>query len=293
MLAIPFPNIDPALFTIEIAGQTLSLRWYALAYIFGLILAWRYARFLMKRPAIWPGNHAPMTPEQPEELLTWMVLGVVLGGRLGFVLFYQPGYYLQHPGEILQLWNGGMAFHGGFLGVVLGTALYARAQRLPLLQVGDAVAMAAPIGLLLGRLANFVNGELWGRTTEAPWGMVFPGAGPLPRHPSQLYEALLEGAVLFLVMWWLGTRRGALKRPGAMIGLFLLGYGLARSVVELARQPDAFLQTPDNPMGYALQFSETAGLTMGQILSIPMVLAGIAVMLWARSRPEPATAEAS
>ena len=284
MLAIPFPNIDPALLSFELFGTTLSLRWYALAYIFGLVLAWRYVRFLMKRPALWPRGAAPMSPDQPEDLLTWMVLGVILGGRLGFVLFYQPAHYLQNPGEIPQLWNGGMSFHGGFLGVVAGVVLYCRFLRLPLLQVGDAVAMAAPIGLLLGRLANFINGELWGRVTDAPWGMVFPGAGPYPRHPSQLYEAVLEGAVLFLLMWWLGTRRGALKRPGAMIGLFLIGYGLARSVVELARQPDAFFQSATNPLGHALQFSDAAGLTMGQILSLPMIAAGIGFVLLSRRR---------
>lgn len=290
MLAIQFPDIDPALFSVDLFGATFSLRWYALAYIVGLVLAWRYVRALMQRPGLWPADRAPMTPEQPEELLTWMVLGVVFGGRLGFVLFYQPEYYLSHPGEILQVWNGGMSFHGGFLGVVAGVALWCRMQRLPLLQVGDAVAMAAPIGLLLGRLANFVNAELWGRTTDLPWGVIFPNAGPLPRHPSQLYEAALEGALLLALLWWRGTRRGGLKKPGGAIGLFLIGYGLARSVVELARQPDAFFQGPSNPLGYALQFSEGAGLTMGQILSIPMIVIGVLFLLWSRrlaARAEP------
>ncbi|MGG7564825.1 prolipoprotein diacylglyceryl transferase [Rhodovulum sp. DZ06] len=286
MLAIPFPNVDPVLLSVDLFGATLSLRWYALAYIVGLVLAWRYVRSLMKRPAIWPGNAAPMTPDQPEDLLTWMVLGVILGGRLGFVLFYQPGHYLANPGEILQVWNGGMSFHGGFLGVVLGVIGYCRFNRLPLLQVGDAVAMAAPIGLLLGRLANFINAELWGRTTDVPWAVIFPNAGDLPRHPSQLYEALFEGALLFLAMWWMGTRKDALKRPGTLIGVFLIGYGAARAFVELFRQPDAFFQGPGNPLGHALQFTETLGLTMGQILSLPMIAAGIAFIALAR-RPEP------
>jgi phosphatidylglycerol:prolipoprotein diacylglycerol transferase len=284
MFVIPFPNIDPAIFSVEVFGITLALRWYALAYIAGLVLAWRYVASLMKRPRLWPGGAAPMTPEQPEDLLTWMVLGVVLGGRLGFVLFYQPAYYFANPSEILQVWAGGMSFHGGFLGVVAGVVLYSRARGLPLLQVGDAVAMAAPVGLLLGRLANFVNAELWGRVTDVPWAVVFPNAGPLPRHPSQLYEAVLEGAVLFVALWVVGTKRGGLMRPGTMIGLFLVGYGAARSSVELFRQPDAQFAGPGNLLGHAMQFGGGYGLTMGQVLSAPMIAVGVALVIWARRR---------
>jgi phosphatidylglycerol:prolipoprotein diacylglycerol transferase len=284
MFVIPFPNIDPAIFSVEVFGITLALRWYALAYIAGLVLAWRYVVSLMKRPRLWPGGAAPMTPEQPEDLLTWMVLGVVLGGRLGFVLFYQPAYYFANPSEILQVWAGGMSFHGGFLGVVAGVVLYSRARGLPLLQVGDAVAMAAPVGLLLGRLANFVNAELWGRVTDVPWAVVFPNAGPLPRHPSQLYEAVLEGAVLFVALWVVGTKRGGLMRPGTMIGLFLVGYGAARSSVELFRQPDAQFAGPGNLLGHAMQFGGGYGLTMGQVLSAPMIAVGVALVIWARRR---------
>jgi phosphatidylglycerol:prolipoprotein diacylglycerol transferase len=284
MFVIPFPNIDPAIFSVEVFGITLALRWYALAYIAGLVLAWRYVASLMKRPRLWPGGAAPMTPEQPEDLLTWMVLGVVLGGRLGFVLFYQPAYYFANPSEILQVWAGGMSFHGGFLGVVAGVVLYSRARGLPLLQVGDAVAMAAPVGLLLGRLANFVNAELWGRVTDVPWAVVFPNAGPLPRHPSQLYEAVLEGAVLFVALWVVGTKRGGLMRPGTMIGLFLFGYGAARSFVELFRQPDAQFAGPGNLLGHAVQFGGGYGLTMGQVLSAPMIAVGVALVIWARRR---------
>lgn len=284
MFVIPFPNIDPAIFSVEVFGITLALRWYALAYIAGLVLAWRYVVSLMKRPRLWPGGAAPMTPEQPEDLLTWMVLGVVLGGRLGFVLFYQPAYYFANPSEILQVWAGGMSFHGGFLGVVAGVVLYSRARGLPLLQVGDAVAMAAPVGLLLGRLANFVNAELWGRVTDVPWAVVFPNAGPLPRHPSQLYEAVLEGAVLFVALWVVGTKRGGLMRPGTMIGLFLVGYGAARSSVELFRQPDAQFAGPGNLLGHAVQFGGGYGLTMGQVLSAPMIAVGVALVIWARRR---------
>ncbi len=281
MFAIPFPAFDPAVFSVELFGATFSLRWYALAYLVGLVLGWRYVVWLVRRPRLWRGE-PPMTPAQPESLLTWMVIGVVVGGRLGFVLFYQPAYFLENPSQIPAVWNGGMAFHGGFLGVVVGVVAWCRTAKAPLMEVGDAVACAAPIGILLGRIANFVNGELWGRTTQLPWGVMFPGAGPLPRHPSQLYEAVLEGAALFLVMWWLATRRGWLKTPGAMIGVFLLGYGAGRFLVEYVRQPDAFLQGPGNPLGLAVQWSETGGLTQGQLLSLPMALIGLAVLAAAR-----------
>jgi len=289
-LVIPFPEIDPAVFTIEIGDFAFALRWYALAYIAGLVLGWRLMVWLVRRDWLWPRGRAPMTPSQPEELLTWMVLGVVLGGRLGFVLFYSPGYYLDHPGEILQVWQGGMSFHGGFLGVILGVIGYARAKAMALLQVGDAVALAAPTGLLFGRLANFINGELWGRPTTVPWAMVFPSAGDgQPRHPSQLYEAALEGVLLFAVMWWLALARGWLKRPGALIGVFFLGYGLARSFVENFRQGDLQFVTANNPNGHFLRFGsapDALGLTMGQILSLPMIAIGIG-FLWHAWRARP------
>lgn len=281
MLAIPFPNIDPAIFTLSLGDFSFSLRWYALAYIVGLVLGWRYVAWMMKRPALWRGE-PPMAPAEAEELLTWMVVGVILGGRLGFVLFYQPGYYLANPAQIPAIWNGGMSFHGGFVGVIAGIVAWSRARGRPMMEVGDAVACAAPIGLLLGRVANFINAELWGRTSDLPWAVIFPNGGPEPRHPSQLYEAALEGALLFVVMWALATRRGWLKTPGAMIGVFLVGYGLARCLVELVRQPDAFLQTEANPLGLAWQWGATSGLTMGQILSVPMIVIGIAVLAAAR-----------
>ena len=274
IFAIPYPQIDPALFTISLGGIEFSLRWYALAYIGGLLLGWRLMVRLMRRPGLWPANKAPMTPAQPEELLTWMILGVILGGRLGYVIFYQPGYFLDHPGEILRVWEGGMSFHGGFIGVIVSLILYARARGMPLLQAGDAVALAAPAGLFFGRLANFVNGELWGRVTDVPWAMVFPGAGPEPRHPSQLYEAGLEGLLLGAVMWGLALSRGWLKRPGSVIGVFFIGYGLARSVVENFRQWDAQL-------GYMIEIG-SGGLTMGQMLSLPMVLIGLGFIWNAR-----------
>ena len=277
IFAIPFPQIDPALFTIALGGFEFSLRWYALAYIAGLVLGWRLMVRLMRRPQLWPGDKAPMTPAQPEELLTWMILGVILGGRLGYVVFYNPGYFFDHPAEILQVWQGGMSFHGGFIGVIVSLILFARTRGMPLLQAGDAVALAAPVGLFFGRLANFINGELWGRVTDVPWAMVFPAAGPEARHPSQLYEAGLEGLLLGAVMWGLALKGGWLKRPGSVIGVFFIGYGLARSVVENFRQWDAQL-------GYMIE-SGSARLTMGQMPPLPTVALGLGFISDARRRP--------
>ena len=276
-LEIPFPDIDPALVSFAVGGFEFALRWYALAYIVGLILGWRMIVVLMRRRHLWPSERTPMTPEQPEELLTWMVVGVILGGRLGYVLFYDFNGFLANPSEIVKVWKGGMSFHGGFLGVIVGTLAYSRLKSLPVLQVGDAVALAAPLGLLLGRLANFVNGELYGRVTDVAWAMRFPTHNPDgsrnwevmtdPRHPSQLYEAVLEGALLLAIMWWLAYR-GWLKRPGALIGVFLVGYGAARTFVENFRQWDAHI-------GYAIDWGG-GGLTTGQVLSLPMIVVGLA-----------------
>ena len=235
---LPFPDIDPALFTLAIGGYEFSLRWYALAYIAGLLIGWRLMVWLMRRPKLWPGDKAPMTPAQPEELLTWMILSVILGGRLGYVIFYNPGHFLANPADILKIWQGGMSFHGGFIGVIAGVFL------------------------------------LWGRVTDVPWAMVFPAAGPEPRHPSQFYEAGLEGLLLGAVMWWLALSRGWLKRPGSVIGAFLIGYGLARSLVENFRQWDA-------QVGYVVEIG-SGGLTMGQMLSLPMVLIGVGFIWNAR-----------
>ncbi|MEO0992836.1 MAG: prolipoprotein diacylglyceryl transferase [Pseudomonadota bacterium] len=278
---LPFPEIDPALFTVALGGLEFSLRWYALAYIAGLLIGWRLMVLLMRRDRLWPGGSAPMAPSKPEDLLTWMVVGVVLGGRFGFVLFYSPDYYLENPLEALKLWEGGMSFHGGFLGVILAVILFTRLNKMPLLQVSDAVALAAPSGILLGRLANFINGELWGRPTDVPWAMVFPAADTQPRHPSQLYEAALEGLVLFIVMWVIALC-GGLKRPGLVTGVFFIGYGLARTFVENFRQGDLQFVTEDNPNGQFWRFGigpDAFGLTMGQILSLPMVAIGVGFLL--------------
>lgn len=260
VLVLPFPAIDPVL--IEIGP--FAIRWYALAYIFGLVLGWRYLRRVVQRPG-WQ-----LTPIEIDDLLLYVTLGVVLGGRLGYVLFYRADFYLANPLEALKVWEGGMSFHGGLLGVVAALALFARLRRRPLLELGDAIACAAPIGLFLGRLANFINGELWGRVSDVPWAMVFPHAGPEPRHPSQLYEAGLEGVLLFAIMFWLARRPRPPGSEGRLAGAFLIGYGIARSVAEVFREPDAHL-------GFLF-----GGLTMGQLLSLPMILIGIALVMRGR-----------
>jgi phosphatidylglycerol:prolipoprotein diacylglycerol transferase len=288
---LPFPDIDPTLFAISVFGIELAIRWYALAYIAGLVLGWRYVAALCARPGLW-GGRPPMAPERTDDLLTWMVLAVILGGRIGYVLFYQPGYFLANPGQILAVWHGGMSFHGGLLGVATGIILFSLKNGFPILGVGDAVAAAAPIGLFFGRIANFINGELWGKPSTLPWAVMFPGEGAIcppdwtaicARHPSQLYEALLEGALLFLVLL-LAIRRGALARPGRVFGLFLIGYSLSRMFVELFRQADAQFVTPGNPAGHVLALGAGWGLTMGQILSLPMLALGLFLFLRARAR---------
>ncbi|MDA0220834.1 MAG: prolipoprotein diacylglyceryl transferase [Proteobacteria bacterium] len=263
MFALAFPTIDPTL--IEIGP--FAIRWYALAYIGGILLGWRYA-LVLARTSPYPFERRTL-----DDFLLWVTLGIVLGGRLGYVLFYKPGYFLEHPAEIVFVWQGGMAFHGGMLGVAIGIVVFARLRRIPLLALGDLVACVVPIGLFLGRIANFINGELFGRVSDVPWAMVFPRGGDLPRHPSQLYEAGLEGLVLFCLLWLLWRHSSLKQRPGAISGVFLAGYGLSRFVVEFAREPDAHL-------GFLF-----AGATMGQLLSVPMVLLGLGLILWARPLP--------
>ncbi|WP_058245722.1 prolipoprotein diacylglyceryl transferase [Tropicibacter naphthalenivorans] len=288
--AIPFPNLSPEIFSIALFGMEFALRWYALAYIVGILIGWRIALSVIARPALWPAHTPPMSKPQVEDLLTWVILGVILGGRLGYVLFYQPGYYLHNPAEILLLWQGGMSFHGGLLGVVIAAWIWTARQGAPKLSTADMMALATPPGLLLGRLANFINAELWGRPTDAPWGVIFPGARAqdcgqavsdlCARHPSQLYEATLEGLVLGLILLVL-VRRGALQHPGRIAGTFIAGYGTARFIVEFFRQPDAQFVTEGNPLGLALHLGGY-GLTQGQLLSLPMILIGL--ILIARSR---------
>lgn len=288
--ALQFPDISPEIFAISIGTFQFALRWYALAYIVGLLIGWRLAVWAVQRARLWANDSPPMTPKQVEDLLTWVILGVILGGRLGFVLFYKPLHYLANPWEIPMLWQGGMAFHGGLIGVALATYLYCRHQKIPMLSAADMLALATPPALFLGRIANFINAELWGRATDLPWAVIFPGAlaqdcpgvvGPCARHPSQLYEATLEGLLLALVLLFL-VHRGALRRPGIVAGVFFAGYGLGRALVELVRQPDFQFVTPDNPVGLAIHYAGY-GLTMGQILSLPMILLGVVLILRARA----------
>ncbi|MHA6325378.1 prolipoprotein diacylglyceryl transferase [Roseivivax sp. CAU 1753] len=290
--ALPFPQISPEIFSVSIGDFEFALRWYALAYIAGILIGWRIALAAVRRPALWRNDTPPMDAPQVEELLTWIILGVILGGRLGFVLFYQPAYYLANPLQILAVWQGGMSFHGGLLGVTTAMLLYCRKVRAPVLSTADMLAIATAPGLLLGRISNFINAELWGRPTDLPWAVIFPGTAaqdcgqPLgtlcARHPSQLYEALLEGAILGAVLLWLAYRRGALRRPGLLTGVFATGYGLARFVVEFVRQPDAQFVTPGNPLGLAFEVGGY-GLTMGQILSLPMIALGLWLILRTRA----------
>ncbi|HEY7384324.1 MAG TPA: prolipoprotein diacylglyceryl transferase [Beijerinckiaceae bacterium] len=274
LTALTFPDIDP----VAIAIGPFAIRWYALAYIAGLVGGWYYARRLVQKEHLWTGLRRP-TPTDVDDLIVWVALGVVLGGRIGYVLFYDFESYLSDPLEMVAIWRGGMSFHGGFLGSILALILFARARRLNALSMLDLAAVVTPIGLFFGRIANFVNGELWGRPApDFPYAFVFPHAGPLPRHPSQLYEAFGEGLVLFVVMA-LAARRFGFRRPGLLGGIFVFGYALARIVCEFFREPDAQL-------GFLFGASVEAlggGVTMGMLLSIPMALVG-AVAIWLAAR---------
>ena len=250
---MPFPEIDP----VAIAIGPFAIRWYALAFIVGLVGGWFYIGLFLRQPP-----HI-MTRPQLSDFFTWAIVGVIAGGRIGYVSFYQAPYYFDNPLEILFVWQGGMSFHGGLIGVVVAIIWFARRRNIPMFALGDLVAIAAPIGLLLGRLANFINGELYGRVSDAPWAVVFPGGGELPRHPSQLYEAALEGLVLFIVMFVLVRFTKVRTRPGLLMGIFLIGYGASRIFVELFREPDV-------QIGFLAN-----GTTLGQWLSVPLLVAGI------------------
>lgn len=260
--ALPFPNIDPVIFEVGV----FAIRWYSLAYIAGLVLGWAYMKRLCR-----------MTPpvcetDAVDDFLVWATVGVILGGRIGMVLFYQLDYYMAHPAKIIAVWEGGMSFHGGFLGVVIAGILFTRKRGIHPLRFGDLLGCVAPIGLFFGRVANFINGELWGRPADVPWAVVFPTGGPDPRHPSQLYEAAFEGLVLFAVMFVLSRNESVRRRPGLLMGTFIAGYGIARSIGEIFREPDAYI-------GFL-----TFGTTWGQWLSLPMIAAGIYFIVRARRR---------
>ncbi len=261
---MPFPNIDPIIFEIGF----FAIRWYSLAYIAGLVLGWWYMKKLARR-------HPQVCDDEAiDDFFVWATLAVILGGRLGMVLFYQFDYYVAHPAKIIAVWEGGMSFHGGFAGVVVAGLWFCRRRGIDSLRFGDLLACVAPIGLFFGRIANFINGELWGRPTDVAWGVVFPNGGPIARHPSQLYEAALEGALLFVVLFILARRESIRRRPGLLMGIFIAGYGLSRIVAEIFREPDSYI-------GF-LAF----GTTWGQWLSVPMVIVGLYFLVRARRRAQ-------
>lgn len=262
-MMLSFPQIDPVALQIG----PIAIRWYALAYLGGIMLGWAYAVRLVRDEKLWPHAKPPATAEQVGDFITWVTLGIILGGRLGYALFYNTSYYLGNPAEILKVWQGGMSFHGGLLGVIFAILLFARRHKLPLGSFADLIACVVPIGLLFGRIANFINGELWGRVSDAPIAMVFPGGGPLPRHPSQLYEAALEGAFLLVLIYTLIRATNALKRSWLVNGVFVAGYGVARTFVEFFREPDA-------QIGFL-----SHGLTMGMLLSLPMIITGACMIV--------------
>lgn len=264
---MPFPNIDPVAFNLG----PLPIHWYGIAYVCGIMLGWYYARTLSLADRLWPHEKSPITPVHLDDFIVWAAAGIVLGGRIGYILFYDMGAVVANPIRALQIWNGGMSFHGGLIGTTIAMVLFARRNGIPIWSMFDIIAAVAPIGLLFGRLANFVNGELWGRLTDVPWAVVFPTGGPFARHPSQLYEAALEGIVLLIILAILIYGFKALKRPGTVTGVFVCGYALSRIFVEFFREPDA-------------QIGYLAGnwLTMGMVLSTPMFLLGVWAVLRAR-----------
>jgi phosphatidylglycerol:prolipoprotein diacylglycerol transferase len=264
---IPFPNIDPVLIHLG----PFAIRWYALAYIAGLVLGWRYILKMIDTPRLWAGP-SPVTKLQIDDALLWAALGVILGGRIGYVLVYDSVDYIAHPLEIFAVWHGGMSFHGGAFGVLIALAFFARRHNIAMLSLFDLASAAAPIGSFFGRIANFINGELWGRPTDLPWGVIFPTGGPMPRHPSQIYQACLEGLLLFVILRVLTHYFDALKRPGTIWGAFIAGYGLMRVFAEYFREPDPQL-------GYLYG----GWLTMGMVLSIPMIAVGL-LIVWQAPR---------
>jgi phosphatidylglycerol:prolipoprotein diacylglycerol transferase len=289
--AIPFPDISPEIFSFSVGGFNLALRWYALAYIVGIAIGWQLIKYTLNRPDLWR-NGAPMKVAQLEDLLTYIVVGVIGGGRVGYVLFYKPAEFLAAPLDVFKIWEGGLSFHGGFLGVVAAVYIFSRRQNVPLPDLADIIAVAATPAILLVRIANFINAELWGRQTDLPWGVIFPGQAaqacatalePCVRNPSQLYEAGLEGLILGTILIVLAFRFGALKKPWLLSGTFFAGYGIARFLVEFVRQPDAQFVTIGNELGLAFHIGGY-GLTMGQTLTLPMIIVGLTVVTLAARR---------
>mgnify|MGYP001275245709 CR=1 FL=1 len=288
---IPFPNISPEIFSITIGETELALRWYALSYIAGFVAAGFIMRFYINRTKLWPYQTPPLELHQAESIITYLIVGVIFGGRVGYVLFYNFDFYLANPIDVIRIWDGGMSFHGGFLGVIFAVIFYCRFHGIPLLSCADIIAISTPPGLLFGRVANFINAELWGRPTNVTWGVVFPGEraqdcpgviGACARHPSQLYEAGLEGLLLFSILITLSFF-GMLKRAGFLTGIFFIGYGSARYFVEFFRVADPQFITSENPLGYAYKLGEI-GISMGQVLSLPMIVIGIIFVFISHAR---------
>jgi len=305
LAAIPFPDILPEIFTLTLFGFTFALRWYALGYIVGIVIGWWIAMQASKRLTLWRDDTPPLTRDQIEDLLTWVIIGVIAGGRFGYVLFYGDGQFANNPAAIFRIWDGGMSFHGGFIGVCVATIVCARRYGVALGDVANILALTATPAILLVRIANFINAELWGRATDVPWCVKFPSMcvdparqlcttvgewfyyGDEPtRHPSQLYEAGLEGLLLGAIIMFLAFKRGWLKRQWSLVAVFLIGYGAARFAIEFVRQPDAQFTSPTNPIGWAYDFG-TWGLTQGQALSIPMILAGVILVYLTRPSKTP------
>lgn len=289
--ALTFPNISPEIFAFDLLGFHIALRWYAMAYIVGITLGWQLLKSALIRPHLW-ANNAPMATSKLEDLLTYIIVAVIVGGRIGYVLFYKPAYYLSNPIEIPMIWTGGMSFHGGFLGVVVAVWLFSLRHKVPLPALADGIALASVPAIFLVRIANFINSELWGRETDVPWGVIFPtqaaqscatAIAQCTRHPSQLYEASLEGLLLGTILFILAFHFGGFKKPWLLSGVFFSGYGIARFLTEFVRQPDAQFVTISNPLGLAFQ-TDGWGLTMGQSLTLPMIIIGFGVIWWAARR---------
>lgn len=269
---MPFPDISPVIFELG----PLVVRWYGIAYLAGVALGVLYGIALLNRPSLWVDNKPPFTPAEWLDFGFWAVIAIIVGGRLGYVLFYDPLSYARDPITIFQTWDGGMSFHGGLLGLVVALAWYAMRAKTSFLSGIDLLGAVAPLGLMLGRIANFINGELYGKVTDLPWGVIFPTGGPLPRHPSQLYEAALEGLVLFLILRGVTHLSMGLRRPGLVAGIFGIGYAISRSAVE-------FVRLPDIQIGYLYG----GWLTLGMVYSVPVFLAGLALVIYSLRKPHP------
>ena len=284
-----YPNINETALSFSLFGRTIDVQWYGLSYICGVLIAWYLMILIVRQPSLWRRSTLPITKNNIDDLITYMILGILIGGRLGYCIFYTPMYYIENPQKIFFLWEGGMSFHGGFLGVVIAGAFFAFRRNLPILTLGDIIAFSSPPGLFFGRIANFVNGELWGRQTSSFWGIAFTKGGGqfcpdnqssiCLRHPSQLYEATLEGLLLMAIFFILVYGFKALKKPGLIFATFLIGYGFIRFFIEFVREADSFFVNETNPHGHVIQVTSDLGLTMGQALCLPMIIVGF-LIIW-------------